>query len=262
MKSIILIIVIPLLFIIKNQDLKAQEDQYKYQQLIFDLISSDWAKVYKAKDSLISIRKPAIPDLIRLLDDTKAYEKLENTTDLIYPGKGEFIFNGSGWIVDYDLNWIAIRAGWTLEDLTMEDFGFKENLLIQEKLNELYNNHKAEILENGNCKVNFEGTKYKELDNIIMKVSVWWREKESDWTFLIGLKNAIYSDDTNRQLMAIRQMLNYRFKIDGGNKEWFNQEIEDRIIELNKSDNEELKLETEMLLQKLKYEMPTLNKPH
>ena len=51
-----------------------------------------------------------------------------------------------------------------------------------------------------------------------------------------------------RQLDAIQQMRFTRFKIKGYNQEWFDREIRARIIELNKSDNEELKLQTGYLL--------------
>jgi predicted HTH domain antitoxin len=39
-----------------------------------------------------------------------------------------------------------------------------------------------------------------------------------------------------------------RFKIKGYNQKWFEQEIRERIVELNKTDNEELKLQTGYLL--------------
>jgi hypothetical protein len=227
-------------------NLIAQENSFEHEQLIKDFTSNDWTKVYKAKDSLLNIGKRAIPDLIELLNNPKAFRKLKNTADLIYPGATEFY--GHGWFIGYDLDWIAIRAGWALENLTLENFGFKENTITEKELIELHKDNYAEYIETGKHNVNFERQKFQELDSVINKVTEWWLENENDWTALNGLKEAIYSNDLDRQLEAIQQMRYPRFKINGYNQVWFDLEIRDRIVELNKSDNEELKLQTGYLL--------------
>lgn len=96
--------------------------------------------------------------------------------------------------------------------------------------------------------MNFERQKFKELKAIIEKTKEWWENNKDNWTPLQGLKDAIYSDDIHRQLDAIQQMRYPRFMIKGYNQEWFDKEIKDRIIGLNKSDNDELKLQTGYLL--------------
>lgn len=228
----------------KSQTIETSESDL--ENLISDFVSADWSKVYKAKDSLLNIGKPSIPYLIKLLNNPKDFSKLENTNDLIYPGATEFY--GHGWFVNYDLDWIAIRAGWALENLTSQNFGFTENVITEKELIELHKKNYLKYIENGKHDVNFERKKFKKLDVIIERVKDWWKENENGWTALNGLKEAIFSDDINRQLDAIQQMRYPRFKIKGYNQEWFNREIRARIIELNKSDNEELKLQTGYLL--------------
>jgi hypothetical protein len=218
---------------------------FKYPELISDFVSSEWGKVFKAKDSLLNIGTPVIADLIKLMDNPKAFEKLQNTADLIYPGATEYW--GHGWVIDYDLDWIAIRAGWAMENLTSQHFGFSENVITEKELMDLHKKDYANYIETGIHDVNFKRQKFKELDVIIAKAKDWWKNKEN-WTPLSGLKEAIFSDDINRQLDAIQQMRFTRFKIKGYNREWFDQEIKARIIELNKTDNEELKLQTGYLL--------------
>lgn len=76
-----------------------------------------------AKDSLVNYQLEAIPKIIEMLKDT-SYIKLKNTADLIYPGAEKFY--GHGGIVYYDIDWICVRAAWLLEEITFQDFGYRE----------------------------------------------------------------------------------------------------------------------------------------
>jgi len=219
---------------------------FQYPELIADFTTSEWGKVYKAKDSLLNIGETVIPDLLKLMDNPKAFEKLQNTADLIYPGATEFW--GHGRVIDYDLDWIAIRAGWAMENLTSHHFGFSENVITEKELMDLHKKNYAKYIETGKHDVSFERQKFKKLDVIIAKAKNWWKRNQNNWTPLSGLKDAIFSDDISRQLDAIQQMRFTRFKIKGYNQEWFDKEIRARIVELNKTDNEELKLQTGYLL--------------
>ncbi len=222
--------------------------EFEHPELISDFISSEWEKVFNAKDSLLNIGKPVIPDLLKLMDDPKAFVKLQNTADLIYPGATEFW--GHGWVIDYDLDWIAIRAGWAMENLTSQYFGFTENVITEKELMELHKDNYADYIETGKHNVNFKRKKFKELDVIIAKAKEWWKNSNENWTPLSGLKEAIFSDEIYRQLDAIQQMRYPRFEIKGFTQKWFDRELKSRILELNKSGDEELKLQTDYLLKK------------
>lgn len=57
---------------------------------------------------------------------------LTDTMDLIYPGAKTFY--GHGYIVNYDLDSLAVRAGWVLESITFQDFGFRSNTIQEDTL--------------------------------------------------------------------------------------------------------------------------------
>ena len=251
MKYIIYIIIFACFLSCKAQKTESKVEifdtsKFEHPELISDFISAEWEKVFKAKDSLLNIGESVIPDLLKLMDNPKAFQKLQNTADLIYPGATEFW--GHGWVIDYDLDWIAIRAGWAMENLTSQHFGFTENVITEKELMDLHKKDYAIYIETGIHNVNFKRQKFKELDAIIKKAENWWKNNQDNWTPLSGLKDAIFSNDINRQLDAIQQMRFTRFKIKGYNQEWFEREIKARIIELNKTDDEELKLQTKYLL--------------
>jgi hypothetical protein len=244
MRNIILLTSFLISFVVKSQNIEKKE--YKYPELITEFVSSNWGSVYQAKDSLVQIGKLAIPDLIKLMDNPKGFAKLVDTADLIYPGATEFY--GHGWHVDYDLDWIAIRAGWALENLTSQNFGFSENVITEKELLKLHKSDYAKYIETGKHDVNFEREKFKNLDQIITKAKEWFKKDYALWSPLNGLKEAIYSDDINRQLDAIQQMRYPNFTIKELTQDWFDKNLKAKIEELNKSNNEELVLQTGYLL--------------
>jgi hypothetical protein len=93
--------------------------------------SPSWDRVYETKGKLESRQAAAIPALVEMTfrDDRVA---LQDTFDLIYPGAHKFY--GHGYIVDYDLDVLSARAGWLLEELTFQDFGFAASLISKQQL--------------------------------------------------------------------------------------------------------------------------------
>ncbi|MGH1384621.1 hypothetical protein [Kordia sp.] len=221
-----------------SQNKTISKEELKIKNLISDFVSEEWRKVSHSKDSLLNLGESSIPYLIDLLNSPKAYNKLKNTIDLIYPGAEEFY--GHGPIVNYDIDWIAIRAGWVLESLTFQDFGFLHNVISEKELMELHIKNYATYAETGKHKVNFKKSELKKLNGSIRKVKDWWKKNKNGWTPLIELKNAIFSTNTNRQLKALDQMILVRYKIKGFNQKWFDKELKKRIIELSKSKDDEL----------------------
>src|SRR5262245_44810625 len=120
------------------------KEQNGIKKLIDDFTSADWQKVHHAKAALESRQSEAIPALIELLDRNEKVELL-NTADLIYPGAKAFY--GHGWILDYDVDWISVRAGWALENLTFQNFGFREGVINEADL------FKAVIKRQGNVQL-------------------------------------------------------------------------------------------------------------
>jgi len=222
-KNILLTLFSFLSLICSSQNGIKEKTKPNFENLISNFVSTEWDNVSNAKDSLLNIGKPSIPYLLELLNAPKDFAKLQNTADLIYPGATEFWGHGS--IIDYDLDWIAIRAGWALENLTSQYFGFSESVITEKELIELHKNNYAEYIENGKHEIKFERKKFKKLDIIIKKAQDWWKANEKGWTPLNGLKEAIFSNDIYRQSDAIHQMRFPSFKIKGFNQDWFDREI-------------------------------------
>ena len=91
------------------------------EQRLLAFTDADFDSVYRAYLELQADPDRAIPALVSLLDRTDRVP-LRNTADLIYPGATRFY--GHGWAVNYDIDWIADRAGWVLEELAFQDFGY------------------------------------------------------------------------------------------------------------------------------------------
>ena len=123
--------------------------QTKLDKLILQLRSSDFGDVYEAKDSIVNYGRDGIPRLIKLLRDT-SFVKLKNTADLIYPGAEEFY--GHGWIVHYDIDWISERAAWLLEEITFQDFGYRDLSINEDSLMKLHLQDYQSYLQTGTIK--------------------------------------------------------------------------------------------------------------
>jgi hypothetical protein len=112
----------------RNADIKTRPTD----QLIQNFVSDDWGeRVAPAEKELESRQTQVIPEIIKLLDKDEKV-KLKNTWDLIYPGADKFY--GHGWVLDYDVDWVPIRAGWLLEELTFQDFGFSEGAINHDEI--------------------------------------------------------------------------------------------------------------------------------
>src|SRR5688500_3088874 len=105
---------------------KEQTDNLANQRLINlidDFSNSEWERVVNAKDTLESLEEKSLPYLFDLLNRENKFVKLVNTADLIYPRAAEFY--GHGWITDYDIDSLTIRAGSAIEEITFQNLGTK-----------------------------------------------------------------------------------------------------------------------------------------
>jgi len=114
-----------------------------------------------------------------LLDRDEKVE-LRNTADLIYPGAKEFY--GHGWILDYDVDWISVRAGWALEELTFQNCGFREGVINEADL------LKAAIARQGNVRLN-DPSKTPDMKKQIRPEAVSRARRTSQVASLTALKS-------------------------------------------------------------------------
>lgn len=123
-----------------------------------------WPAVASAADALEGGGRAAIEPLLPLLDATERVP-LTETADLIWPGATETF--GHGQRVDYDLDSLAIRAGWVLERLTFRDFGFRK------------------------MEVDAGGARAKAA---AAAARAWWADAGAKWSRLDALRDALEAD--------------------------------------------------------------------
>jgi hypothetical protein len=200
--------------------------------------SSDWKVVKTAKSDIENLQGAAMADLIELLSSDEKV-KLANTGSLIYPGAERFF--GHGQILEYDIDFLSIRAGWLIEEISFNNFGFagihlpKEELLVHIKITfpSYYNN-------SSNRKV-LEDASDEKLRQISLELAVnaaqnWWEEEGDNWSRLTSLVEALRSFDEKRQVMALFYLRNGITKCDGLTRDYYFQEISKEIVRLNSSE--------------------------
>ncbi len=220
-----------------SEDLKKYLDQF---------VDSEWGIVHKAKDSLMVYDKELIPYLIDLMEEEKRFVRLKNTGDLIYPGATKYY--GHGWFIPYDLDWIAIRAGWVFEELTFQNFGFVENSITDADLIQLHKENYEEYVKTGKHEVNFERESFKKLESSVNNVTDWWILNQDNWTNLSAIKEALYSDDVKRQVNAIHHLRYPRYFTKDLTDEYYVKELLPRIKELANSKDEDVSTQAQMKL--------------
>ena len=240
--------------------------QTKIDSLIYELKKPKfYPTVAQSKEELIDKgkevipglgKKEVIPGLIELLFDT-SYVKLRNTADLIYPGATEFY--GHGPIIRYDIDWICVRAGWVLEELTFQDFGYKQNHISEEELFKLIkSNYQTEYLEKGKYAVNFKDTtelgKLKEFrKHLAIKVKKWWIENKDNWNRFVSIKEALISNNSNRMLNAMDYLRYGETYCEDLTEESFSNDLRPIIKSIEINGKNGTQIQAKLLLQDTEY---------
>jgi hypothetical protein len=220
--------------------------------------ASFYGKIYPAKKKLESCQKQIIPQLIELLNDTQ-FVKLTGTADLIYPGATEFY--GHGHFVPYDMDWISVRAGWLLEDLTFMDFGYKTSGVDDQALFALMkdNERYKEYLKKGTYELEWKNKptrdKLIEFRKLLAEnANKWWETNQESWTRLSAIKDALKSNDEHR-LSEVLQFLRYgETRCDSLNSKLYLSEIKPLVVLLKKTNFKSVKEQVDLLLEEdLKY---------
>ncbi len=201
--------------------------QTSLDSMIIKLQRADFGDVYHVKDSIINRGKEAIPKLITLLKDT-SFVKLKNTADLIYPGADQYY--GHGWIVNYDIDWISVRAAWLLEEITFQNFGYLENTISEDQLMKLHQQDYATYLQTGSHSVDFKNKTLRQKLIIYRQiladsVSQWWNKSQSSWTRFKAIKEALSSTDEQRQSFALHFLRFDETKCDGLTRYSYKKEL-------------------------------------
>ncbi len=214
--------------------------QKRLDGMIAELKHSDFSAIYKVKDSIVNYQKDAIPELIELLKDT-SFVKLNNTADLIYPGAEKFY--GHGWIVNYDIDWISVRAAWLLEEITFQNFGYRDLTINEDKLMSLHKQDYTSYLQTGSHDIDFKDKNPREqliIYRLMLadRVLKWWDKNKNGWTRLNAIKEALSSIDEQRQSLALRYLRFGKTDCAGLTLENYKEEIKPIIKKIKRSKNE------------------------
>jgi hypothetical protein len=226
------------------------------KQLLADFTSSDWQLIKSAKLELENMQGVIIPDLIQFLD-SKEKVKLENTGSLIYPGAEKFF--GHGQILDYDIDYIAIRAGWLLEEITFNNFGFTGIHLPKDEIIDFIRITFPDYYNNSGNRKKIESAEQEELRNIVQELAVkdakeWWNIEGAHFSRLESLVLALQSFDEKRQVKALFYMRNGITKCDGISKDYYYNELIKEIGRLSGSDVQRVSEHAKLILMDTKFE--------
>ncbi len=218
--------------------------------LLDELQSFEWNQVLHAKEKLENMEAEAVPYLIPLLQD-KSVRKLTNTNDLIYPGAEKFF--GHGQIIDYDIDKIDIRAGWLLEELAFQNFGFSGEHIQADNLSDYISFHFPKFYNNSRNRKVIDTSSETEKREIIRDLSTkeaekWWEDQADIWNRFDALVEALGSDDEKRQAKALFYIRNGKTSCAGLNKESYQSEIKNIVLELSKSPLKRISEQSKLIL--------------
>lgn len=201
----------------------------------------DWEVIQRAERELESRQKEAIPALIALLDRHEAVD-LTNNGGLAYPGAP---FYGHGDFVPYDLDYIPARAGWALEELTFEDFGFQGSARKKPVSGQVW-----PVPEGGVRKPEppTRQERDEKFDPAIASARKWWRENGAGWSRLKALKDALGSADSDRQYRALSWLRSGTTRCDGLTLEVYVREVKPLVEKLDGSPSPEVEDQAKLLL--------------
>lgn len=220
------------------------------KQLLENLVSNDWKQVKAAKQELENMEGAIIPDLISLLDDNR-FVKLQNTGSLIFPGAERFF--GHGQILDYDIDYIAIRAGWLLEDITFNNFGFSGIHLPEDEAVDFIKLTFPVYYNNSVNRKKIENASKEELRDMIQTLSItnvknWWKINSTTFSRLEALDDALKSFDEKRQVKALFYMRNGITKCAGLTTEYYDDKLIKEISRLSRSDVQRISEHAKLIL--------------
>ncbi len=212
---------------------------------IRNLVVRDWSRVQEAKLSLESRQGEAIPMLLNLMKDRRRVP-LEATADLIYPGAKTFY--GHGFVVDYDLDFLPIRAGWVLEEMTFQDFGFRAgqidgDALLQHTLKHGFGDKPlSEVVAGGPSDPEATG-------KAVATATEWWATAKSDWSRLHGLEEALSSRNPRRQMAALHYLRFGETECLGLNSQEYQVALRPVVGELLETGTDEVRKQARYLLE-------------
>lgn len=194
-------------------------------------------KIQPSRRALERYEQAAIPKIIPLLY-SNTFTPIADNPYLMYPASKRYEYT-HGYIIPYNLDWLSIRAGWLIEELTFMDFGYKT--AMDEKKYALidsyaYNGKREVPWIKAPTKASLLKTRKPMADAVV----AWWRKNKATWTRIGALKEALQSNNTKRQTIAINYLLNgFRNEEEPLTSKYL-KEITPLVLALKESDNKSI----------------------
>jgi len=197
-------------------------DTPRVSEDITRLCSSNVSVMLDAGNQICVQEAVAVPDLIRLLEVDQRIVPINK------PGEGGSYLghgacSGCNFFIFYGLNEIQVRAGWLLERITFQDFGFSGGSDLE---------HTAE-----------------ERHVSVALAKAWWSRKNDDWLRIDGIQEALSSDHIDVQKGALRYLL--QKEVDGPcnglDQSSYYQKLHPVVLALLNSPNPEIRNEAATL---------------
>lgn len=220
----------------------------KIEKKIALLKNGNWATVSEAREDLIKLEDDAMNALVTLTADSSIVP-LTGAEAIVYPGTTKY--NGKGTAIDFDLDRVAVRAGWIIEEISFNDFGYRAGTVSDAILLDIRKQHPEEMRKFTAVDVSLamKGTtqeRTKKYTDIAAKVSQWWSQNKTGWSRYTALKDALKSDSPRRQLLALQYLRTGERKINGLSKDSWEKELKSLVLNVSKNGkpgpNEEAKL--------------------
>ena len=140
----------------------------------------------RARGELVALEGAALPAIGSLLAAPR-FVHLQHTADLIYPGAPAFY--GHGGVLPFDVDWTHVRAGWLLESLVFESFGFARGTV--------HDGRKLQKFGGG------DGGPADFPKAALAAAKDWLATHQAGWQRLDALREALESQSPERQGLAI-----------------------------------------------------------
>jgi hypothetical protein len=224
--------------------------------LLEDFKSDDWPTVLNAKEKLENMDGKSVPYLIDMLG-VESYVKLINTGDLIYPGAEKFY--GRGQIIDYDIDDVVVRAGWLIEEIAFQNFGFSGIHIQEDRLVNFIKVNYPDYYDTNSNRKKLDKCPVAEKRKLIKDLSIneareWWSRESDGWNRLGALVSALKSDDEKRQVKALFYMRNGKTQCTGLTKEYYEANIRSRVVELSKVQTKRVSEHAKLILLDANYD--------
>lgn len=205
--------------------------------LVTQLTGESWSMVSNARLALESRQGHAIPHLMALLDRDE-YVKLQGTFDLIYPGAKKYY--GHGEILRYDIDWLTVRAGWVLEKITFQDFGFSEDIR-EDDLFEARLNGRVDGPLNEAIPINNDAeARQRQRARAVERCKRWWSSQNGKFDRFTALLDALKSGKPSSALNALHWLRFEKTHIDGFNKKSYLRQVLPIVRMLAKSSDRQV----------------------